>query len=325
MQSETDLAHIDPSYRSFAEETIENRVQLDTQARVAQFRTANKIRFDELSCGDQNDVLLSEMYVRGSEVEEAVRVVVYQPAKDPTCTTTILFLHGGGMIVGTPEGSHSRCLRLARKHKCNVVAVDYAKAPENPWPSGVLDAHRVLEWLSSDASKDDGLNSNRIALYGESGGGGIAAALAVHARNQGSRSIQSIVLGAPMLDDRTDGQEVGLDSPIGRIGWGVNSNSAAWKLILADGADQRDCEIPARVSDLSGLPPTFVYVSQYDLFLHEDLRWVAQLSQAGVAAELYVVPGAFHGFELLEDTKITRETFARIDRYLSSSFTSVAD
>jgi triacylglycerol lipase len=160
-----------------------------------------------------------------------------------------------------------------------------------------------------DNAAELSIDPARIALSGESAGGGHAAALALYARdmarkNGGGPAICFLLLDAPMLDDRTAA------SPdphphVGHFIWTPDKNAFGWSALLgveAGGPDVPAAAVPARAADLTDLPPTFIDVGALDLFLEEDMEFVRRLTRAGVPAELHVIPGAYHGFDLAQDS-----------------------
>jgi triacylglycerol lipase len=150
----------------------------------------------------------------------------------------------------------------------------------------------------AENAADLGIDASRIAISGESAGGGHAAALAIHARGQGGPAICLQLFDAPMLDDRT-GSGHDPHPYVGEFVWTPDKNVFGWEAMLGvtpGGPDVREEMAPARTQNLAGLPPTFISVGALDLFLEEDLEFTRRLTRAGVQAELYVVPGAYHGF-----------------------------
>ncbi|RYF03620.1 MAG: alpha/beta hydrolase, partial [Oxalobacteraceae bacterium] len=218
----------------------------------------------------------------------------------PDATTprpVMLYLHGGGYVQGNTATSFPRFEGLkqwARDHRCTIVSVDYRLAPETPFPGALNDAYAVLLWLHRYAMALD-IDRERIILAGESAGGGLAAALAIFARDKGEVPVRFQLLIYPMLDDRTGIR--GLVSPgAGTFIFTPESNRYCWSSylgVLAGSAHVPKGAVPARVNDLRGLPPCFIGVGTADLFVDEDIAFARRLVAAGVPTDLLVVPGAY--------------------------------
>jgi triacylglycerol lipase len=253
-------------------------------------------------------VAVEERYIQGPVGHEKLRVLLYRPPRrGPEEGPAILQIHGGGFVLGTPEMEQNLARRFALDFQCLVVSVDYRLAPETPFPGALDDCYAALTWLYRDSGAL-GIDRRRIALAGNSAGGGHAAALAIHARDQAEIPICLQILDQPMLDDRT-GSSAPPHPYCGEFGHTAASNHFGWKSLLGVEPGSVDVPVkavPARVQDLSGLPPAFIAVGALDLFLDESLTYAQRLMRAGVAAELHVVPGAFHGFELATDAPQVR-------------------
>lgn len=226
-------------------------------------------------------------------------VTVYVVNSDPaTRRPAILHTHGGGFVSGTAYSMLADLQRLALEMDCTIVTVDYRLAPETDFRGSIADNYAALQWLHGEASSL-GVDAGRIAVMGESAGGGHAALLALKARDVGKIRLVAQVLVYPMLDDRT-GTITTPPPPIGTIVWSPTKNSFGWQAFLgmAPGTDKTPTEaVPARRNDLAGLPPTFIGVGAIDLFVDEDITYARRLINAGVPTQLEVVPGAFHGFD----------------------------
>jgi acetyl esterase/lipase len=203
----------------------------------------------------------------------------------------LLWLHGGGYVMGTAAQDDRLCRRYASALGATVAAVDYRLAPEHPYPTPLEDCYRALTWLARQPTVDP----RRIVVGGASGGGGLAAAVALLARDRGEIALAAQLLAYPMLDDRTS-KIPRTDNPGYRM-WNHASNAYAWSRYLG-GADP-EIAVPARAHDVSGLPPAWLGVGTLDLFHDEDVAYAARLTAAGVPCHLEVVPGAFHTFDLL--------------------------
>ena len=213
-------------------------------------------------------------------------------------TGALIFLHGGGMVMGSATGYDAQNAHVADAAGCVVAAVDHRLAPEDPHPAGVEDCFTVLAWLHASTG-ELGFPAERIAVHGESGGGGLAAGLALLARERGV-ALSAQFLQYPMLDDRT-GTDAEPD-PLPHAGefvWTAAENRFAWGAVLGglpEGADVPAAAAPGRATDLAGVAPAYLAVGQLDLFVGETLRYARALIQGGVSTELHVYPGAYHAF-----------------------------
>lgn len=210
----------------------------------------------------------------------------------------ILHMHGGGYILGAAKMELPYYQAMAKELDCIIVSVEYRLAPETTYVGSVEDNYAGLKWMYKTAG-ELGLDPARIAVLGESAGGGHAARLAIAARDRGEVPLVLQTLIYPMLDDRT-GSTRQVAPPIGTVGWTAQANQYGWKAFLGQdpgGPNVPAAGVPARVQELSGLAPAFIAVGSIDLFVHEDVEYANRLIGAQVPTELLVVPGAFHGFD----------------------------
>jgi triacylglycerol lipase len=251
---------------------------------------------------EQAAVHCEERRIPGAPGDPEVRVLLYTPPGDAAGRPAYLQIHGGGYVLGMPEQNDGANRSIAAALGCVVVAVAYRLAPETRYPGALEDCYAALKWLHAEAGSL-GVDAARIAIGGESAGGGHAAALAIHARDHGEAPICLQVLDSPMLDDRT----CATPDPhpyCGEFVWGPANNRYGWAALLGmepGTAATPARAAPARLQDFSGLPPTFLSVGALDLFLEEDLEYARRLMRAGVPTEVHVVPGAFHGFAAAGD------------------------
>ena len=234
-----------------------------------------------------------------------VRVLHYAPPGDAgAARAALLHIHGGGYVLGNADVNDLSNRALALALGIVVVSVDYRLAPETVWPGALEDCYSALVWMQAEAASL-GIDPARIAVAGESAGGGHAAALALHVRDRrnggtAGPAIRFLLLDAPMLDDRTGAD---LHPHAGRFVWTPEKNRFGWRALLGvepGGPDVPAAAVPARAADLAGLPPTFISVGALDLFLEEDMEFARRLTRAGVPVELHVIPGAYHGFGIAQ-------------------------
>lgn len=227
--------------------------------------------------------------VEALTLPSGVDVWLYRPTGATRKGPALLWIHGGGFVIGHPGQDDQLCRRFARRLGVTVASVDYRLAPEHPYPAGLDDCYSALTWLAALPSVDPG----RIAIGGASAGGGLAASLAQRALDRGEVALAAQLLVYPMLDDRSVDRR-GLDKPGIRL-WNKSSNKFGWSVYLGD-ADPA-VAVPARRENLAGLPPAWVGVGTLDLFHDEDLAYAERLRAAGVPCDVQVVEGAFHGFD----------------------------
>jgi len=231
-------------------------------------------------------------------------------AKPGAAASGILHLHGGGFNASSARGGLPGIQELAAALDCVAVTVEYRLAPETTFPGALMDGYATLAWMHEHGT-EIGLDPARIVLLGESAGGGHAAMLSLHARDQGKYNIAFQALIYPMLDDRTASSRK-LPPHIGAFGWNADANRFGWQCYLGQppGTDLVPAAaVPARHMDLSGLPPTFIGTGALDLFVSEDIDFALRLIEAGVPTELEVVPGAIHGFDMLAKNSAISKRF----------------
>ncbi|TWC22796.1 MULTISPECIES: alpha/beta hydrolase [unclassified Pseudomonas] len=231
-----------------------------------------------------------------------VRLCLYRPdsTAEHQALAPLLYIHGGGFVLGCPEMVDDYLADLANTLKIAIVAVDYRLAPEHPFPAPLQDCYTALEWMEHN-SKPFGLDMSRLVVMGHSAGAGLAAALAIAVRDRQHHSMAGLVLIYPMLDHRTGSSSAPVDNPTGgQIGWGRQANQFCWQCMQGSYAldDERaPLFSPALAPDLQGLPPSFICVGALDLFLEEDVDFALKLSRSGVPVELHVYPGVPHMFD----------------------------
>jgi acetyl esterase/lipase len=231
-----------------------------------------------------------------------VGVHLHRPPGDAGVGPGLVWIHGGGYVIGSAAEDDAMCRRFARQLGVTVASVDYRLAPEHPYPAPLEDCYAALTWLAGLP----GVDPARVAIGGASGGGGLAAALALLARDRAEVAVAAQLLVYPMLDDRSATQ-TGLHDPNHRL-WTQKSNLFGWSCYLGD-ADP-NVAVPARHEDLSGLPPAWIGVGTLDLFHPEDLAYAERLKTAGVPCDVVQVPGAFHIFDgVVAKAEVSRSFF----------------
>jgi acetyl esterase/lipase len=242
--------------------------------------------------------------VQVAAVDQHAAVRVFRPRSGRTPAPALLWIHGGGYVTGRAAAEDRFCREAAGRLDAVVAAVDYRLAPEHPFPAALDDCYAALRWLAADP----GVDPARIAIGGASAGGGLAAALALLARERGEITPACQLLVYPMLDDRT-ADRTDIDPRTLRV-WSQRSNRFGWRSYLGQAVRHPPhLAAPARCDDLAGLPPTWIGVGTRDLFHDESLDYAARLAAAGVACTLLTVPGAYHGFDILEPSAAVSKDF----------------
>jgi acetyl esterase len=234
-----------------------------------------------------------------------VAVRIYRPHQ---AQGAIVWLHGGGWVMGDLDTEHPWAARLAGACGAVVISVAYRLAPEHPFPAALDDAYAVLAWTAEHAA-ELGIDPARIAVGGHSAGAGLAAAVALRARDQQGPPVCFQLLNQPELDDR---QETWSARNFTDTPW-MNSGkvAATWRHYLGS-QPATSYAAPARADDLSGLPPAYIATAEFDPLRDEDIAYVLRLLQAGVPVELHQWPGTFHGSQAVMSAEISQRQIAEL-------------
>ncbi len=216
----------------------------------------------------------------------------------------VLWLHGGGFVLGSPKQDDTLCRQIADELGVVVMAPVYRLSPTYAFPAALDDAYAALIWLAAR----DYVDADRIVVAGASAGGGLAAQVALHARDQNELRLAGQLLLYPMLDDRS-ALRTDLDERGFRL-WDIPSNRVAWAAYLGHEAGLPEASpiaVPSRNPDLSDLPSAWIGVGSLDLFCDEDMTYADRLRHAGVSCESMVVEGVFHAFDnVVKDAAATQ-------------------
>ena len=247
-------------------------------------------------------VSVENRLVPGPEGAPDVMVRLYRPAKPRRNAPGLYWIHGGGIVLGSVDMNDPYCAGLAGRLGALIASVEYRLAPEHPFPAPLEDCYAGLVWLAS-AAETLGIDRARIAIGGASAGSGLAAGLALLARDRGQVRPCFQLLVYPMLDDRnvTNSSYAVTDPRV----WNRDANVVGWSAYLAGKAGTEGVSpyaAPARARDLAGLPPAYINVGTLDLFVDEDVAYAQALIAAEVPVELHVYPGVFHGSPTLAPT-----------------------
>jgi acetyl esterase/lipase len=261
--------------------------------------------------------------VPGPSGAPEIEVAIYMPRPRAALLPCVFHIHGGGYVTGSSQSLEPIHRMLAVAADCCIVSVDYRLAPETRFPGAIEDCYAGLSWVFKEAGAL-GLDSSRIGVMGESAGGGLAAALALLARDRGEYRLAFQQLIYPMLDDRTCVRAT--PHPYtGEFLWTAHNNEFGWSSLLgvAPGSEHVSAyAAAARAEDLSGLPATFISTGGLDLFLDEDMDYAQRLLRHGVPVELHVYAGAYHGFDFLTNAAVAvaarRDSLSALRRFLHS-------
>lgn len=232
--------------------------------------------------------------------ESKLLVKLYEPNNRKVAKLPAVFwIHGGGYVMGHPDGDDSLCESFVTGVNCVVVSIDYRLAPEHKYPAAIEDCYAGLKWTVNNAEKLK-IDSSRIAIAGASAGGGLTAALALMVRDRGEIEVSFQAPLYPMLDDRNitfSSHEINEENL--PKAWNREANEIAWKMYLGDKTSEETpyYAAPARATDLAGLPPAYIFIGQLDPFRDETIEYVTRLAKAGVPVEFHLYPGCFHGFD----------------------------
>ena len=209
----------------------------------------------------------------------------------------VVHMHGGGYVFGSARSTLPSVARIARELDCTIVSVEYRLAPETTYQGSREDTYAALKWLHANAA-EVGVDPTRIALLGDSAGGGHAALLAITARDRGEVPVAFQCLVYPMLDDRT-GSTVQRARQMGEYVWTPEANVLGWRLFLGREPGQPELTdgVPGRVASVAGLPPAWIGVGGVDLFMEEDIAFGERLLRARIGCKMLMVPGAYHSFD----------------------------
>jgi acetyl esterase len=238
-------------------------------------------------------------------IGDGLPVRIYRPSGATDRLPGLLYTHGGGFCLGSVDLEHGGAVQLAYGLQAVVVSVDYRLAPEHPYPAGLEDCYAGLEYLAGLDIVDD----QRLGVHGGSAGGGLAAGVALLARDRGGPrlAVQSLVM--PVIDDRLDtpSMRAFVDTPM----WSRPQAEESWRLYLG-GGEADGYAAPGRMSDLSGLPPAYVATMELDPLRDEGIGYAMRLLAAGVSVELHNFPGTFHGSAVATSAAVSKRAGAEL-------------
>ncbi len=288
-QLDTELVEI---FRQLPEMDAPGLDALGVQQRVNRILAAGR---DSYTQAEPDPAVTSEdLIIDGPDTQVAVRV--YRPAESRRSgpLPAILWIHGGGFIIGNIEGDDAYCRELCRQVDCVIVSVEYRLAPQHPYPAAVDDCYTALSWLEASCQQL-GADVDRIAVAGCSAGGCLAAAVALRARDEQGPKLVMQALLIPCLDDRcqTPSSHAVTEPQV----WNRSLSLKTWAAYLANVTDEVPIyAAPGRAEDLACLPPSYISIAALDLLRDEAMDYAQHLMRSGVDTELHVYPGTFHGW-----------------------------
>lgn len=240
----------------------------------------------------------SQIYINEhGNTERGLRLCIYQPLIQKENAPGVLWIHGGGYAMGTPEQDEA-FIRCFLEYGCTVVAPDYCLSTRKPYPAAIEDCYVALVWMKNYAEEYN-IRTDQLMVGGDSAGGGLTAALTIYARDKKEVPIAFQMPLYPMLDDRMiTPSSQNNDAPV----WNSKSNECGWKMYLGDLYNKENVPVyaaPGRLTDFSGLPPAFSYVGSIEPFYDETIAYMEGLKQAGIPVHYQVFDGCFHGFDIV--------------------------
>jgi acetyl esterase len=297
MTSNVRMTRIDPELEAF--------IPLFPRADLTDPATARKTLAELAAAAPAPDTTGMEIEDRAVPADPEVPVRIYRPHR---AHGTIVWLHGGGFVMGDLETEHPWAIRVAGGSGAVVISVGYRRAPEQRFPAALDDAYAVLAWAAGHAA-ELGIDPGRIAVGGHAAGAGLAAAVALRARDQQGPPIRYQLLSQPELDDRqqTWSARNFTDTPF----MTRDKVTASWRHYLGS-APASPYAAPARAGDLSALPPAYIATAEFDPNRDEAIGYAQRLLQASVPVELHQWPGTFHGSQAILSAEVSQRQLAEL-------------
>jgi len=297
MTSNVGMTRIDPQLEAF--------IPLFPPADLTDPVTARRNLAELAAAAPAPDTTGMEIEDRTVPADPEVPVRIYRPHR---AHGAIVWLHGGGFVMGDLETEHPWAVRVAGGSGAAVISVGYRRAPEHRFPAALDDAYAALAWTAGHAA-EFGLDPGRIAVGGHAAGAGLAAAVALRARDQQGPPISFQLLSQPELDDR---QQTWSARNFTATPFMTRAKvTASWRHYLGP-APASPYAAPARAGDLSGLPSAYIATAEFDPNRDEGITYALRLLQAGVPVELHQWPGTFHGSQAILSAEVSRRQIAEL-------------
>ena len=270
---------------------------INTIRDISQRRVGLNAITKTLSEIEHSDVEVRDLFASTSDKNRSISLRSYKAKKfsSKEAKPCLIYIHGGGMIMGNLETGNLNCLSFARKFDLKVISIEYRKSPEFPYPAAIEDCKDGIAWIIANADLLD-IDLSNLGIYGSSAGGGLVLGTVLKLRDEGQAIFKYMLPIYPMIDDSNASAS---SQEITNIGvWDRSTNIEAWNWYL-NGMQADLYAAPARAGDLTDLPPCYSDVGSFDLFRDENSLFFERLAQSGVPTEFKLFPGAFHGSENL--------------------------
>lgn len=227
-----------------------------------------------------------------------MRICIFKPLSPIRNAPGVLWIHGGGYALGSPEDGISKAKTMIAISDCIVVAPDYRLSLQAPYPAALEDNYDALLWMKEHAN-ELGIREDQLIVGGDSAGGGLTAAVSLLARDQKEVAIAFQMPLYPMIDDRMNSESMkNNNAPV----WDYKSSCVGWKLYLGDLFQTNKVPVyaaAARETNFDNLPPTITFVGDIEPFRDETILYVENLKKAGVPVDFKLFKGCFHAFEVM--------------------------
>jgi acetyl esterase/lipase len=291
------MVDMDPELEAF--------VPLIPQVDMTDPLTARKIYAELAASKPPADMTGMDVEDRLVPADPDVPMRIYRPRQ---ARGAVIWLHGGGWMMGNLDTEHSWAGRIAERSDAVVISVGYRLAPEHPFPAALDDVHAVLTWTAEHAA-ELGIDPERIAVGGHSAGANLTAAVALRARDEQGPPICFQLLNEAALDDR---QETWSARNFTDTPWATRDMVAVnWRQYLGD-TPASPYAAPARATDLSGLPPAYVAAAEFCPNRDEDIEYALRMLRAGVSVELRQWAGTFHGSQAILSADVSQRQITEL-------------
>lgn len=257
---------------------------------------------------DIEGILCDEVYIPSKNENVNIRTRIYRPEGERGTLPAMLYIHGGGYLVGNPEQSARIVKKFISKRPCVIIAPDYRKAYSKPYPAGFNDCYDALLWIKENAQELK-IRPDKLMVAGHSAGGGLTAAVTLKARDTGDANIAFQMPFYPMIDDCQPSDPArDMQTPV----WNTFSNKIAWNAYLANLHKQNKkipaYAAPARETDYRNLPPTISFVGELEPFYQETVNYIKALRTENTNVIYKEYPGCFHCFEwIVPKAQVSKE------------------